>query len=263
MHIPFYKYQGTGNDFILVDHREGALGAYTAQLVQKLCHRRLGIGADGLLLLQNAPGYDFEVIYHNADGSQGMCGNGSRCAVHFAARLGMITKAAHFLAADGPHHAQIKDDLIHLKLNDVPRVQTLEEDYWVNTGSPHYVKLVNDLEGLDVHKAGQEIRHSAPFQKEGINVNFVRLEGESKLSMRTYERGVEGETLSCGTGATAAALVAATKGHKSPITIHTQGGTLRVSFTQDNLRFQDICLIGPTRQVFQGKVDVRCLAPLH
>ena len=260
MNIPFYKYQGTGNDFIIVDNRQDVLGTYSDKLIQKLCDRRLGIGADGFIVLRDHKGYDFAMVYHNADGSQSLCGNGSRCAVHLAKQLGIIDQEAYLLTTDGAHQAYIKEDLIHVQLGDVAQIQALPDGYWLTTGSPHYVAWVEDWEGLDVYKAGKQIRNSPPFQKQGVNVNFVRLEKANTLSVRTYERGVEDETLSCGTGVTAAALVASTKGYVSPVTIKTQGGTLQVRFTKENSQhFQDIYLIGPAKMVFQGKIDIRCI----
>ncbi len=257
MHLPFYKYQGTGNDFIIVDNRQDILHAYATSLVRKLCDRRLGIGADGFIMIKNHPEYDFEMTYHNADGSQSLCGNGSRCAVHLAKQLSIIDQEAYLLTIDGPHRAYIKEDLIHLQLHDVSEIQTLQDGYLLNTGSPHYVTQIDDWRDLDVYKVGKQIRNTPPFQKQGINVNFVSLEKDNKLSVRTYERGVEDETLSCGTGVVAAALMAATKGYISPITIHTRGGILQVSFTKtDNHYFQNIHLIGPAKMVFKGGIDV-------
>lgn len=257
MLLSFYKYQGTGNDFIIVDDRAENLGTYSNKLVQKLCNRRLGIGADGFIVLRNREGYDFEMVYHNADGSQSLCGNGSRCAVHLARQLGIIEQKAYFLTTDGAHQAYIKGDLIHIQLHDINDIKLLSEGYWINTGSPHYVSWVENVEQVDVYQEGQQIRNSPPFQKEGVNVNFVQRKGDGTLAMRTYERGVEDETLSCGTGVTAAALVASLQGATSPITINTLGGVLQVSFTKKNeQQFQDIYLIGPAQQVFQGTIEV-------
>lgn len=257
MRLAFYKYQGTGNDFILVDDRKKKLGNYPDEFVQKLCDRRLGIGADGFIVLRGHEEHDFEMIYHNADGSQSLCGNGSRCAVHLAQQLGMIDQQAYFLTTDGTHQAHIKDDLIHVSMHDVTEVKHLPAGYWLNTGSPHYVTWVKDLNNLNVHQRGQQIRNSKPFQKEGINVNFVKRKDDGTLAMRTYERGVETETLSCGTGATAAALVASLEGSTSPVSIDAQGGQLQVSFTRKSAQhFQDIYLTGPARQVYQGTIEI-------
>lgn len=257
MHLPFYKYQGTGNDFIIIDNRYGILKHYSNRLVRKLCDRHWGIGADGLIVIKDHTKYDFEMIYHNADGSKSLCGNGSRCAVRLAQQLGIITQEAHFLTTDGPHQAYLEEDLVHVQLHDVSEVKTLENGYLLNTGSPHYVRQVDSWEHLSVCEEGRHIRNSPPFQKTGINVNFVSLEGNNSIAVRTYERGVEDETLSCGTGVVAAALVAASKGYTSPINARTQGGTLQVGFTKrDTHNFQRIRLIGPAKMVFQGTIDV-------
>ena len=256
MYLPFYKYQGTGNDFIIIDDRWGVLGTYTTKLVQQLCDRRLGIGADGFIVIKAHPGYDFEMIYHNADGSQSLCGNGCRCAVHLAQQLAIIDQKAYFLTTDGPHQAYVRDGLIHLMLKEVTEIQTFQSGYLLHTGSPHYVQLITDWKDLDVYSEGNKIRNAPPFYEAGINVNFVHLEKNNQLFVRTYERGVEDETLSCGTGVTAAALIAATKGYTSPITVRTRGGMLQVSFTQkQHHHFQHICLIGPAHMVFQGEVN--------
>src|SRR3569623_391687 len=261
MYLPFYKYQGTGNDFIIIDNRKDILQTYSTSLVQQLCTRRLGIGSDGFIVLRAREGYDFEMVYHNADGSQSLCGNASRCTIHLARQLGIIDQRAYFLTTDGAHRAYIKEDLIHVQLKEVSEIQVLLNGYWLNNGSPHYVQWVEDLENLDVYTIGKKIRHSPPFQKEGVNVNFVQSGKDNTLYVRTYERGVENETLSCGTGATAAAIVASIRGYTSPVTIETKGGTLQVSFMQkDNRYFYNIYLAGPVKLVFQGKIDLGCIA---
>jgi diaminopimelate epimerase len=256
MVIPFYKYHGTGNDFILVDNRHLAHIAFDASLIQRLCRRKFGIGADGLISIHNHPTYDFEMVYYNADGSQSLCGNGSRCAVHLAHYLGMISSQTKFFTTDGSHHAFIEDDLVWLQLKDVNTIQHISTDYWVDTGSPHYVRIVDNLADIDVYTLGKAIRNQEPFQKAGTNVNFVQLGDNNTISVQTYERGVEAVTLSCGTGATAAALVAATKGFKSPIQVTTPGGKLVVRFSEVASSFKDIYLIGPAVMVFQGTIDI-------
>ncbi|MEM7055404.1 MAG: diaminopimelate epimerase [Bacteroidota bacterium] len=260
MTIPFYKYHGTGNDFIIIDNRKGTLDQYPISLNQKLCNRRLGIGADGLILLQSHAQYDFEMIYYNADGSQSLCGNGSRCAVHLAQYWGMIDREACFLTIDGTYQAFIQDNLIYLRMHDVAEIQPIAEGYFLDTGSPHYIRFVDDLTSLDVRSMGRAIRYSQAFQKVGTNVSFVQLEANSSISVRTYERGVEDETLSCGTGATAAALVASTKGVISPVHISTRGGKLQVSFQQTAKGYTAIYLIGPAAMVFQGTINTSNLA---
>ena len=256
MAISFYKYQGTGNDFVMVDNRKLTFPAEDEALVKHLCDRRTGIGADGLILLQDHPDYDFEMVYFNADGRLGsMCGNGARCTVRFARHLGVIEDVAYFLAADGEHQASVERDLIHLKMNDVEGVEQIGNDYYLNTGSPHYIRFVDDVENLDVYEEGRAIRYNDRFTAVGTNVNFVQRLSDNEIFVRTYERGVEDETLSCGTGVTAAALVAGMLGMQSPIKVKVLGGNLEVSFEQDGDGFKQIYLIGPAKQVFTGTIS--------
>ncbi|TPE44784.1 diaminopimelate epimerase [Pontibacter mangrovi] len=258
MAISFYKYQGTGNDFVMVDNRKLNFPADDEALVKHLCDRRMGIGADGLILLQDHPDYDFEMVYFNADGRLGsMCGNGARCTVRFAKQLGVIEDVACFLAADGEHQASIEREEIHLKMSDVQGVEKIEEDYYLNTGSPHYIRFVDDVENLDVYEEGRGIRYNERFKAVGTNVNFVQRLSEDEIFVRTYERGVEDETLSCGTGVTAAALVAGMRGMESPVKVKVLGGELRVSFERNpDGSFKYIYLIGPARLVFTGSITV-------
>lgn len=256
----FYKYQGTGNDFIVVDDRSQEFDLHQGQIAA-LCERRKGIGADGLMLLQKAQDYDFRMVYFNADGSEGsMCGNGGRCLVRFAADLGIVKEEAYFIAIDGPHQARIFPDRISLKMQDVDNIEPKgAQAYYTNTGSPHWVQFESELQSLDVKQLGAAIRYSEAFATQnGTNVNFTRCISPNLLEVRTYERGVEDETHSCGTGVTAAALVAAmTQGYHSPIEIQTKGGQLFVSF-QGNAQsgFSDIHLIGPAEFVFKGQIDI-------
>jgi diaminopimelate epimerase len=257
--IPFYKYHGTGNDFILVDNitNHNAVFPHNPELIKSLCHRKFGIGADGFIFLEKHTPYDFEMVYYNSDASQSLCGNGSRCAIHLASYLGIINDTANFLAIDGPHQARIQDNLIYLQLHDVSTIQMVEEDnYFLNTGSPHYVRLVKNLEETDVIDLGKAINASQSFQNTGTNVNFVQLEANNQILVRTYERGVNDETLSCGTGVVAAALVASQREYTSPLCIITKGGKLQVSFCKDDTGFSNICLIGPAAQVFQGAITI-------
>lgn len=258
MAISFYKYQGTGNDFVMIDNRKLTFPADDEALVKQLCDRRMGIGADGLILLQDHPDYDFEMVYFNADGRLGsMCGNGARCTVRFAKQLGVIEDVACFLAADGEHQASIERDEIHLKMNDVQGVEKIGEDYYLNTGSPHYIRFVDDVENLDVYTEGRAIRYNDRFKAVGTNVNFVQRLGENEIFVRTYERGVEDETLSCGTGVTAAALVAGIKGMQSPLKVKVLGGELQVAFERNSDgSFKYIYLIGPARLVFTGSITI-------
>ena len=277
MRIPFYKYQGAGNDFVLIDNRAGDFKA-TAAEIANICHRRFGIGADGLMLLQNLAGYDFEMVYFNADGRESsMCGNGGRCIVAFAARLGIAPKTEnsyYFMAVDGAHDAHIlADGQVSLAMQDVDLhtiTQPAENCYCLNTGSPHYVAFVDTLEGIDVARQGAAIRYSEPYLSQGgINVNFVSPRPDNvqldKLNLATYERGVEAPTYACGTGATAAALAYHLRtAAASPIQLLTDGGALIVSFdtiykanSTDLLKFTDICLTGGAEFVFSGDFILR------
>jgi len=256
--IPFYKYHGTGNDFILVDNitNPNVTCPHDSELIKSLCHRKFGIGADGFIFLEKSGSYDFEMIYYNSDASQSLCGNGSRCAVHLASYLGIINNVANFLAIDGPHQARIQDNLVYLQLHDVSTIQMMGNDYFLNTGSPHYVRLVQNLAETDIIALGKAINASQPFQNTGTNVNFVQLEANNQISVRTYERGVNDETLSCGTGVVAATLVASQKGYISPLYVVTKGGELQVSFCKGDTVYNNICLVGPATQVFQGKIAI-------
>ena len=258
MKIHFYKYQGTGNDFILVDNRSGTL-ELTAKQIEQWCHRRFGIGADGLMELRLANGYDFEMVYYNADGLPGsMCGNGGRCITRFAADMGMQKKQFSFLAPDGPHESSIEENgHIKLKMNDVATIDHYNSYDFLNTGSPHVVKMVTDLRHYDVVTEGREIRNNIYYKNEGTNVNFVETLDEDEIFVRTYERGVEDETYSCGTGVTAAALVNA---HNDTgfnrVEIMTLGGHLSVEFDKTNHHgFNNIWLCGPAIRVFEGDIE--------
>jgi len=261
MALTFYKYQGTGNDFVLVDNRKYTFPSTDEAFVKYLCDRRRGIGADGLILLQDHADYDFEMVYFNADGRRGsMCGNGARCTVRFARHIGVIEDVACFLAADGEHQASVERELIQLKMHDVQDVERIDEDYFLNTGSPHYVRFVDDVQALDVVKEGRAIRYNDRFREVGTNVNFVQRLSENEIFVRTYERGVEDETLSCGTGVTACALIAGLEGMKSPVKVRTLGGELEVAFRQDNDAFKHIYLVGPAKQVYTGVLPLESVS---
>jgi diaminopimelate epimerase len=261
MNIPFFKYQGTGNDFILIDNRSKAYSSLSRKEIERICDRRFSIGADGLMMLNHKDGFDFEMKYFNADGNPGsMCGNGGRCIVRFAYDLGIHKESYRFLASDGEHVAEmdIIGDIVNLKMKDVQGF--IEEDghFIVDTGSPHYVKFVTDVNDVDVVKEGTEIRYSEPFTKEGINVNFVEEKGEDELFVRTYERGVEDETFSCGTGVTASALVCHHNdvGYNE-INVITKGGNLIVKYERSfENSYSQIWLCGPAAKSFEGKVEV-------
>lgn len=256
--MKFFKYQGAGNDFVLIDNRDQQFDADDTALVARLCDRRFGIGADGLMLLQEKEGYDFEMLYYNADGNLGsMCGNGGRCIVSFAKHLGIINDKTVFLAVDGEHEATISDaaDWVSLKMIDVKHIEKIDEHYVLNTGSPHYVQLVDQLKELDVFHAGRAIRYNDTYRQEGINVNFVEPQNEG-YAVRTYERGVEDETLACGTGVTAVALAMALH-HNQVGNINTpikaMGGNLNIRFSHlgDGI-FENIYLEGSAKLVFEG-----------
>ncbi len=221
----FYKYQGTGNDFVVVDDRAKTFNL-NQEAIALLCHRRFGIGADGFMLLQEAEGYDFRMVYYNSDGTEGtMCGNGGRCLVRFAADLGIVTEKAHFIAVDGPHLAYINPETISLQMMDVKGIEQHNDDYFTNTGSPHFVRFTKQVQFYDVKNTGSAIRYSEAYQPiNGTNANFVEKLDDQTLFVRTYERGVEDETYSCGTGVTAAALVAKTfQNVQTPVKIKTLG----------------------------------------
>ncbi len=253
--VQFHKYQGTGNDFIMVDNR--SLEFYKDKAyIRKLCDRRFGIGADGLILLENTPEADFKMVYYNADGGESsMCGNGGRCIVAFAAYLEIITYATRFIAADGLHEATLKNGKVKLKMSDVAQWHTDGDDFVLNTGSPHYVRFVEDAKNTDVPVLGNKIRNSATYCAEGINVNFAEKRGNNELFVRTYERGVEDETYSCGTGATAAALMFLKDHNADHVTVEVPGGRLFVYAKQNGAGFSDIWLEGPAAHVFTGFIN--------
>ena len=255
MKILFYKYQGAGNDFIMIDNRETNFMPEQS-LIQKLCDRHFGVGADGLILLEEDVETDFKMVYFNSDGREStMCGNGGRCIVRFAADLGMVQDKAKFQAIDGLHEAIIENEIIHLKMTNVASVEQFPTHLFLNTGSPHHIEFVRNLADVDVTKIGREIRLGAPYFNEGSNVNFVELIDENTLKIRTYERGVEAETLACGTGITAAAIAAFESGKtlSNEINISALGGELKVSFQKnDSGGFENIWLTGPAELVFEG-----------
>ncbi|MBC7863845.1 MAG: diaminopimelate epimerase [Bacteroidia bacterium] len=259
MLLHFYKYQGAGNDFILLDNREKKI-SLTRQQIEFLCDRKFGIGADGLMLLETIAGYDFHMVYFNSDGNESsMCGNGGRCITAFANKVGVIKNEAKFLAVDGPHHAELKNDWVSLEMKNVDTVEKGNDYFFLDTGSPHYVKFVKDIEEFPVVEEARKIRYNERFKEKGTNVNFIEKK-EDKLLVRTYERGVENETLACGTGVTAASLVAALSGlstEKNGCKILTPGGELFVKFNSDGEnKFNSIRLEGPAKFVFDGHIEI-------
>ncbi len=260
MKLTFYKYQGTGNDFIILDDYNQIAPSLTTKQIAHLCHRQFSIGADGLMYLGKKEGYDFNMKYFNADGNPStMCGNGGRCLVKFAHQMGIHKSMYHFYAVDGGHEAEIDTDgTVSLRMKDVDNVDVHASYSIVNTGSPHFIKFAADVEEIDVVATGREIRYSNSFVKEGINVNFVETLDEDRIFVRTYERGVEDETLSCGTGVTAAALLSAhnDKGFNR-VEVKTKGGNLSVEFDKiDDEHFENVWLCGPAEFVFKGEIDV-------
>jgi diaminopimelate epimerase len=265
--MQFHKYQGTGNDFVIIDDRAHTFDETNQVRIAALCHRRFGIGADGLMLLRNKEGYDFEMVYFNADGlPSSMCGNGGRCLVAFAKYLGVIEEKANFLAIDGPHEARVAaDGTVHLKMINVAAPQPAEvgeEDVFLHTGSPHHVHFLDPTESpslaeFGVFAAGHDIRYHQAYDPTGTNVNFVEVPEDpaQPWPVRTYERGVEDETMSCGTGVTAVALAASQRGATSPVRLSTPGGELQVAFeTQPNGSFTNVWLSGPAVRVFSGEM---------
>jgi diaminopimelate epimerase len=260
MLIHFYKYHGTGNDFIIIDNRTGSFNNLTKEQVNFMCDRRFGIGADGLMLLNQQKNYDFEMKYYNADGAESsMCGNGGRCLVKFANEVGIIRSRYKFIAIDGDHEGELNDDgTVSLKMNDVKEVKYQDNHFIVNTGSPHFVELANNVMKMDVYKKGHDIRYSPEFKENGINVNFVeQTDQRDRIIVRTYERGVENETLSCGTGVTASALVCWHNDNGfNTVEVQTLGGELSVEYDKIDDSFTNIWLNGPAVKVFEGYVEV-------
>ncbi len=260
MEITFDKYEGTGNDFVMIDNRNDFFPKNDIKLIAQLCDRRFGIGADGLILLENDSNSEFKMVYYNSDGNQStMCGNGGRCIVAYAKKLNIIKSSATFMAIDGIHHATVSEEnSVSLQMKDVNFVK-LEPNYsFLDTGSPHHIEMVSEISTIDVKSKGAAIRYSAIYDPAGTNVNFVEQINEDIFSIRTYERGVEDETLSCGTGATAVAIAMNFSGktNSNNITINVQGGKLEVSFDKNDSHYSNVSLKGPATFVFQGKINI-------
>ncbi len=262
MKLNFFKYEGAGNDFILIDNRNKSFSLINdTKSIKKLCDRHFGIGADGLMVLEMKNGFDFEMLYFNADGKEGsMCGNGGRCIVAFANQLNLIKRETNFLAVDGPHYATISENgnLVSLQMIDVQEIQTDGDAFVLNTGSPHYVLEVENLASKDVYLDGKSIRYNETYNVKGVNVNFVENLGDHYY-VRTYERGVENETFACGTGVTAVSMAMAKKKGltgriKNSIKVH--GGNLNVNFNYDGNTFNNVFLEGPATFVFEGSISL-------
>ncbi len=260
MKLTFYKYQGTGNDFVMIDNRQNIFPKNDTKLIAQLCNRRFGIGADGLILLENHPQYDFTMVYYNSDGNEStMCGNGGRCLVAFAKQLDIITDKAEFEAIDGYHFASVDlNGIVSLQMIDVDSIKIVEGYTFLNTGSPHHIQMVENVRDVNVKEQGSKIRYSELYGKAGSNVNFVSPLTGDKFAVRTYERGVENETLSCGTGVTAAAIALYQNKltHSNVVKLQVEGGDLAVSFKEHDGKFTDVFLIGPAKFVFKGEIEI-------
>ena len=257
MNLDFFKYHGTGNDFILIDNRKNVV-SLDVKTINFLCDRHFGIGADGMMLLEQADGFDFRMKYYNSDGNEGtMCGNGGRCIVRFAESLGLIKNKAHFIAVDGEHFAEINNDKISLQMQNLSEFKLVDNQYLLDTGSPHFVKFVDNINDVDIFNEGKELRYNKKVGEGGANINFVQIK-ENIVKVGTYERGVEAETLSCGTGVTAVAISTYLKigKTKTNFNIETKGGKLNVKFKEENGLFSDIWLTGPAEFVFKGSIEI-------
>ena len=256
MTVEFYKYHGTGNDFVLIDNRSLFFDKNNTELISKICSRHFGVGADGLILLENDNLYDFKMIYFNSDGKQtSMCGNGGRCIISFAKKLNIDDDKANFMAIDWIHAVINNNNLIKIKMNTVSEIQNINTGFLLDTGSPHFVKFCDSIDNINVFEFGRELRNNKEISEDGVNINFTEVIDNSSIKVRTYERGVENETLSCGTGVIASALSAYKKGlvDTNRIKINTLGGELFVSFEFNNI-YKNIWLEGPAIEVYKGQI---------
>ncbi len=256
MNLIFFKYQGTGNDFVMIDNRTKIFPKEKTDIISQLCDRHFGIGADGVILIENDDDFDFKMIYYNPDASETFCGNGGRCAVAFAKQLGIINSKTHFLAVDGEHFAEINNSIVSLKMIDVEEIKIQENSVFAYTGTQHHVEMVNELKDFPVYEKGKEIRYS--YAEPGSNVNFVEQLNNDTFKVRTYEKGVENETLACGTGVTAVAVAMhkTNKTKSNHIYLPVEGGNLEVSFKEENGIYKNIFLIGPAQFVFKGNISI-------
>lgn len=260
MDINFSKYHGTGNDFVLIDNRNENF-PFSVELVADICHRHFGVGADGLMLLENQKDYDFKMRYFNSDGREAsMCGNGGRCIVAFAKKLGIISEEARFIAFDGEYEAFIdENNKVELQMQDVNTIDVEEDSIFLDTGSPHVVKFIDNHDNFDTYTEGYKIRYSDKYKEVGSNINFVSLIKNNEINASTYERGVEDETYSCGTGCVAAAIATSVRidSESNRYLIHTKGGILEVNFEKDGDTYSNIMLKGPTKEAFTGTYIVK------
>jgi diaminopimelate epimerase len=260
MHIKFNKYHGTGNDFIMIDgiHDLTIRDYLNQDMISHLCHRRFGIGADGLIIIAPHSESDFYMVYYNSDGRiSSMCGNGSRCAVRYAHSLGYLKEQCTFAAIDGLHEGKVSETTISVLMSNVHSVNESNGDFVLDTGSPHYVSFLEDVDSLDIIDEAHKIRYGHTYKEEGINVNFVKKESDH-IQVRTYERGVEDETYSCGTGVVASAIASRINDTEGTtiVDIKTKGGELNVTFEKSEDIYKNIWLTGPAIKVFGGEIEV-------
>ena len=260
MLIEFSKYQGTGNDFVLLNNLDGRYDFLNHTHIQVICKRRFGVGADGLIRINAKQGFAFEVDYFNSDGSKSFCGNGARCAVAFAETLGISVEETCFDAFDAPHKAWKKGDLVSIEMNNVSKIDKVNQDFVIQTGSPHYIHFEDQMNQKNIVEFGKSIRYSEPYSNDGINVNLVTCNSLNTIEVQTYERGVENETLSCGTGVTACAIATAVSQNRYgqlQFNVRVKGGELNVEFHRTGeQKFEQIILSGPAEYVFNGSIHV-------
>ncbi|MCU0455197.1 MAG: diaminopimelate epimerase [Bacteroidales bacterium] len=258
MNVSFNKYQGAGNDFIIIDNRKGSINPDDSVLINRLCDRRFGIGADGLILVSDHEKADYEMKYFNSDGRLGsMCGNGGRCTAHFSHKWKIAGDDQKFIAYDGIHEASVTGDTVRLQMADVNEYKIIGGSYFINTGSPHYVVFTNGIDNMNVNEEGSRLRWSPLFAPGGTNVNFVEV-GDKGLYIRTFERGVEEETLACGTGVTASAIASVLIGHfdTGTVNVRARGGNLKVEFKVKDGKVTNVWLTGPATFVFEGSIMI-------
>lgn len=256
--IEFYKYQGAGNDFIMIDNRKAVFTGDKVAFVRRWCERRFGIGSDGMIFIEADGEADFTMDFYNPDGSQSFCGNGSRCAMAFASFLGFIGNKAVFKAIDGMHEGELTSNGVRIKMGNVTEVKEIGKDHFIHTGSPHYISWCEADDKRDIVEFGKQIRYSEPYRAEGTNVNLIRPVGDSHIDVRTYERGVENETFACGTGATACGLsYAYLNGLKEgKVRVDVRGGELSIYLKQPTKgMFEEVWLEGPAAFVFKGEIN--------